>query len=74
MFSICAIEAGYDRRQRYLRPLQSGDRRSSLVARVNLPNRVSEILNPITESDTPRQNPSRKRIGRLRRGKTGENT
>jgi hypothetical protein len=51
--------------------LQSGDRRSSLVARVNLPNRVSEILNPITESDTPRHNPSRKAIGRLRSSKTG---
>ncbi len=74
MFSICAIEAGYDRGQRYLRPLQSGDYRSSLVARVNLPNRVSEILNPITESDTPRHNPSRKAIGRLRSSKTGENT
>ena len=35
---------------------------------------VSEILNPIIESDTPRHNPSRKAIGRLRSSKTGENT
>ncbi len=39
MFSTCAIVAGYDRRQRYLRPLQSCPCQSSLVARSHLPNR-----------------------------------
>ncbi|MCC5635440.1 DUF3368 domain-containing protein [Nostoc sp. CHAB 5844] len=47
MFSTCVIGAGYDRRQRYLRPLQSCPCQSSLVARSLIP-QVQPVMDALT--------------------------